>query len=106
MSANALAHEISKEDHHAFEHKYTEICTKRELKNSVNKEIDRKRVTGYCECMAKDLSKYLTLTEVKKFLRENKYPQSLIIRSDIAAYRCVQTKSQKQMGAPTIFKQR
>lgn len=90
MSANA--HVISEEDHHAFEHKYAEMCVKKEkaaLKGSV---IDLPALNTLCECIAKEESKSLTLGEVKKFLRENKYPVSLMMKADAAANICGKKK--------------
>ncbi len=94
LSANAFAHVISEEDHHAFEHKYSEICVKKELslrkkenKNSSNLTADA-ALQKLCDCIAQEESKRLTKDEVKKFLREGKYPMSMMIKAGQAEEVC------------------
>lgn len=91
-------------DKHPFEHKFSQQCLARELKNSINKEIDRARFKKPCLCIATYMMKDLTATEAQKFLREQKNTQSLRIRYENAAYQCLQQKQTPQ--APTIFKSR
>jgi hypothetical protein len=91
FSASALAHVISEEDHHAFEHKYADMCVKKEKANP-NRVItsDDSPIINLCECIAQEESKRLTIDEVKKFLRENKYPVSLLIKAGQAENICSQ----------------
>jgi len=91
-------------DKHPFEHKFAQQCIAREIKNSINKEIDRARFKKPCLCIATYMMKDLTATEAQKFLREQKNTQSLRIRYDNAAFHCLQQKQTPQ--APTIFKSR
>jgi hypothetical protein len=81
-------HEVSEDDHHAFEHKYSEQCIAREKNGS----LDPVQVRELCECVAKEDSKRLTIDEVRKFVRENKYPVSLMMKSDAASSVCFQSR--------------
>lgn len=91
FSAGASAHVISEEDHHAFEHKYADICIKEE-RAKPNRVItsDDSPIVKMCECIAQEESKRLTIDEVKKFLRENKFPVSLLIKAGQAENICYQ----------------
>jgi len=86
---------------HMFEHEFAEECVKRELKNSVNKDVDRARYTEPCMCIATFLMKDLTADEAKKFMVEHKNTQSLVIKYENAAYHCLQEKEQPK--EPQIF---
>lgn len=91
LSTGVSAHVISEEDHHSFEHKYADMCIKRE-KAKPNRVItsDDSPIIKMCECIAQEESKRLTIDEVKKFLRENKYPVSLLIKAGQAENICYQ----------------
>jgi YesN/AraC family two-component response regulator len=95
FSTSALSHVISEEDHHAFEHKYADMCVKKEKANP-NRVItsDDSAIVNMCECIAQEESKRLTIDEVKKFLRENKYPVSLLIKAGQAENICAQKMQQ------------
>jgi hypothetical protein len=97
FSADALAHVVSEEDHHAFEHKYADMCIKKE-KAKPNRVItsDDSSIIDMCECIAKEESKRLTSGEVKKFLRENKYPVSLLIKAGQAENFCYQKRQRSE----------
>lgn len=86
---------------HKFEHEFAQDCVARELKNSVNKEEDRKRFEKSCMCIAKFMMKDLTAVEAEKFIEEDKDTQSLRIKFDNAAYNCLQEKQKPQ--APKLF---
>lgn len=88
-SGSAWSHVISEEDHHAFEHKYTEMCIAKE-KGKSHQVItsDDTALIALCECIAQEESKRLTIEEVKKFLKENKYPVSLMIKAGQAENVC------------------
>ncbi len=86
-AAPAFAHVISAEDHHAFEHKYSAHCLERE-KAKAAPGTDEKALAALCDCIAQEESKRLTIEEVKKYLRENKMPISLIMKSTGATYNC------------------
>ena len=86
-AAGAEAHVISEEDHHAFEHKYSAYCQERE-KDAAGPNADVKAITALCDCIALEESKRLTIQEVRKYLRENKMPISLIMKSTGATYNC------------------
>ncbi|MGI9211110.1 MAG: hypothetical protein ACR2HF_01445 [Methylococcaceae bacterium] len=85
----ARSHVVSEEDHHAFEHKYADVCVAREKANPrrVNTSDDSPLV-ALCHCIALEESKHLTSEEVRKFLRENKYPVSLMIKAGQAESIC------------------
>ncbi|QFY43441.1 hypothetical protein F6R98_13105 [Candidatus Methylospira mobilis] len=80
---------VTEEEHQAFVKKYTEMCIKREHKNkgSVVTSEDV-AMNQLCECVARDESKHLTAEEVRKFVNQNEYPVSLMIKADSAAYHC------------------
>ncbi len=86
---------------HTFEHEFAEQCVQRELKHSVNKDVDRERYTEPCLCIATFLMKDLTADEAKKFMIEHKNTQSLVIKYENAAYHCLQEKA--QVKEPQIF---
>lgn len=89
---------------HEFEHDFAAQCVEREIKNSINKDNDRKRFTKPCMCIATFMMKDLTAVEAEKFLKENKNTQSLRIRFENAAYNCLQEKEQPK--SPQLFKRR
>jgi len=86
---------------HKFEHKFAEQCVKREIKDSVNKEDDRKRYAKPCLCIATRIMKDLTAVEAEKFLVEKKSTQSLKMSFDEAAYFCLQDKTKAK--SPVLF---
>jgi hypothetical protein len=88
------AHVISEEDHHAFEHKFAEMCVERENSAMKGSGVLLGEVTEMCDCIAKEESKRITIEEVRKFVREGKYPASLMMKSNAATYTCVQQKNQ------------
>lgn len=93
--------EVSDLEKHKFEHKFAEQCIAREIRNSVNKDVDKKRFEKPCLCIATRVMKDLTAVEAKKFLVEQKNTQSLKMSFDEAAYFCMKDKT-KQKG-PALF---
>ena len=89
---------------HVFEHDFAEECVEREVRNSINKDNDRKRFAKPCMCIATFMMKDLTAVEAEKFLKENKSTQSLRIRFENAAYHCLQGKEQPK--SPQLFNRR
>jgi hypothetical protein len=83
------AHVISEADHHAFEHKFTEMCVDKEKARTRPATVTDDAIVTLCECIAKEESKRLTVEEVRKFVKENKYPVSLMIKSNAASYACI-----------------
>lgn len=88
VATGAVAHEVSENDHHAFEHKYAEQCIARESRGNTDSTL----VRDLCECIAREESKRLTYDEVRKFVHENKYPVSLLIKNDAAVSVCTGQK--------------
>ncbi len=95
FSPTGFAHVVSPEDHHAFEHKYSEVCVKKELnlrkkenRNSGNPGYVDESLQKMCDCIAQEESKTLTKDEVRKFVREGKYPMSLMIKAGQAEEIC------------------
>jgi hypothetical protein len=84
---------------HTFEHKFADLCVERELKNSINKKEDKKRVEKSCLCIATRIMRNLTEVEAEKFLVEKKNTQSLKMSFDEAAYFCLQ----KTAKPPVLF---
>lgn len=93
--------EVSDLKKHKFEHKFAEQCVARETKNSINKDVDKKRFEKPCLCIATRIMKDLTAIEAEKFLVEQKNTQSLRINFDEAAYFCLQNK--KTPKSPVLF---
>jgi hypothetical protein len=89
LPAGARAHVISEADHHAFEHKFAEMCVEKEKAKAQARAVNEMAVAELCECIAKEESKRLTIEEVRKFVKENKYPVSLMIKSNAATYTCI-----------------
>lgn len=89
------SHEVEVTDvqKHKFEHDFSAQCVDRELKNSINKENDEKRISESCMCIAKYMMKDLTAQEAEKFMTEHENPQSLRIKFEAAAYHCLQEKT-------------
>ena len=78
---------------HKFEHDFAAQCVTRELKNSVNKDVDKERFSQTCLCVASYMMKDLTAQEAEKFLTEHENPRSLQIKYDGAVYHCTQQKT-------------
>jgi hypothetical protein len=80
---------VTEEEHQAFVKKYSDMCIKREHKSKGTVVTsDDVAMNQLCECVAKEESKHLTAAEVRKFLKQNEYPVSLMIKADSAAYNC------------------
>ena len=93
---HAHGSEVSDLKKHTFEHKFAKQCVEREVRNSINKENDRKRFEKPCLCIATRIMRNLTAVEAEKFLVEKKSTQSLKMSFDEAAYFCLQTKAKPQ----------
>ncbi|MEE9354162.1 MAG: hypothetical protein V3U75_01090 [Methylococcaceae bacterium] len=89
---------------HKFEHDFADQCLAREIRNSVNKDIDRKRFESVCMCIATTMMKNLSAREAEKFLKEHKSTRALQIKFDNAAYMCMVKKDKPK--APKIFNTR
>lgn len=89
---------------HQFEHEFADQCVARELKNSPNPDVDKKRLDKDCMCIAQYMMKDLSATDAKKFLKEHQNTHTLQIKFDAAAYFCVQNKQQPK--GPQIFGKR
>ncbi|MGZ8135740.1 MAG: hypothetical protein ACXW1W_00265 [Methylococcaceae bacterium] len=85
--------EVTDIQKHKFEHDFADQCVQRELKNSVNKDVDKERFSKSCLCIATYMMKDLTVKEAEKFLNEHESPRSLQIKFDSAAYHCLQEKT-------------
>jgi hypothetical protein len=82
-------------DHHAFEVKYADMCVKQELATrkqehptSGNAGVADATLSDLCNCIAKEESKHLTKQEAKKFVEQNEYPMSLMIKAGQAEEAC------------------
>jgi len=87
-------HEVEVTDiqKHKFEHDFARQCVERELRNSVNKDVDKERFTESCMCIATYMMKDLTAKEAEKFITAHENPRSLQIKFDSAAFHCLQQK--------------
>lgn len=83
---------VTNVEKHKFEDAFAAQCVNRELKNSVNKDLDKERFAQPCQCVAKYMVKDLTDEEAEKFLSEHENPRSLQIKYNSAVYHCTQQK--------------
>jgi hypothetical protein len=100
---HAHGSDVSDLKKHQFEHKFAEQCVARELKNSVNKDEDRKRYEKDCLCIATRMMKDLSAEDAEKFLDENKNTQSMRMSFDEAAYFCLQKNQPSHIKGPKLF---
>ncbi|WP_347988224.1 hypothetical protein [Methylomonas sp. AM2-LC] len=84
-----------------FEKQFAKNCVARELKNSINKDVDEKRFSDSCECIAKKIAEDLSDLDAEKYLQEHEDTQTLEIKFDHAAYFCLQSKPQPK--GPHLF---
>ncbi len=84
-----------------FEQVFAEQCVEKEIRNSVNKEEDRRRFSVPCSCIAKRIATDLSVPDIEKFLHEQKSTHALNMSFDEAAYFCVQKK--KLPKSPALF---
>jgi ABC-type phosphate/phosphonate transport system substrate-binding protein len=96
ISHTLLGSSTTSSDKQKFEHSFEKQCVERELKNSVNPDSDKARVSRDCECVATFMMKDLTAIEAEKFLIEHENAQSLTIKYENAAYHCLQQKAPPQ----------
>ncbi|MFM8330888.1 MAG: hypothetical protein ACKN9T_04310 [Candidatus Methylumidiphilus sp.] len=82
-------------DHQAFEKKYADMCVNQELAlrkqehpNSGNAGVADEGLSTLCNCIAREESKRLTKAEARKFVQENEYPMSLMIKAGQAEEAC------------------
>ena len=75
-----------------FTKAFAKNCLTRELKNSINKDVDEKRFTESCECIAQHIAEDLSDIDAEKYLQEHEDTQTLEIKFDSAAYFCLQAK--------------
>lgn len=80
---------------------FSENCVARELKNSVNKDIDEKRYQEACGCIAKHIAEDLADVDAEKYLDDHEDTQTLDIKFDTAAFFCLQNKPQPK--GPHLF---
>lgn len=90
---NVDAGEASDSAKQKFEKTFAKNCVTRELKNSTNKDIDEKRFTESCGCIAKHIAEDLAEVDAEKYLEDHEDTHTLQIKFDAAAYFCVQNKT-------------
>lgn len=73
-----------------FSQTFAEQCVEKEIRSSINKDVDRLRFSKPCTCIAERVSNYISPREMDKFLIEHKITHSLTMGFDKAAYFCVQ----------------
>jgi hypothetical protein len=83
---------VSEEDHRAFEQKFAEMCIENEKAQLKGSGVLLEEVKSVCACIAREESKRVTASEVQEFVREGKYPASLMMKSNAATYVCVPNK--------------
>lgn len=95
--------EVSDLVKHKFEHDFAEQCVEREVKLDSNQDQYRDRLAKSCMCIAQHLMQNLTAKEAELFLDEHKNTQSLRIRYESAAYKCLQQRAQTQQHASPVM---
>lgn len=82
-------------DHRAFERKSAEMCVNQELAlrkkehpTSGNAGAADEALLKLCNCIAQEESKHLTKQEAKKFVEQNEFPMSLMIKQGQAEEIC------------------
>ena len=88
----AGADEVSDENHRAFERKFADMCIEKEKSAMKGSGVLLSEVTSVCECIAREESKRVTKAEVREFVQEDRYPASLMMKSNAATYVCVESK--------------
>lgn len=84
-----------------FVEKFTEVCVERELKSSVNPDIEEKRAEENCGCIAKYIAENLSDADAEKYIEDGVDSRTMQIKFDTATYFCLQNK--KQFKGPQIF---
>jgi len=93
--------EATEPEKRQFEKEFSNKCVTRELKNSVNKDVDEKRFQETCDCIAEHIMKDLSEIDAEKYLEDHEDTQTLGIKFDAAAYFCLQNKPQPK--GPQLF---
>lgn len=88
---------------HKFEHDFAEQCVEREVKLDSNQDQYRDKLAKSCMCIAQHLMENLTAKEAELFLEEHKNTQSLRIRYEAAAYKCLQQHAQGQQHPSAVI---
>ncbi len=83
---------VSEEEHRAFERKFADMCIDKEKADLKGSGVLLSEVVAVCECIANEESKRVTHTEIKEFVHKDKYPASLMMKSNAATYTCLQNK--------------
>lgn len=76
-------------------------CVARELKNSVNKDMDEKRFAESCNCIAEHIAEDLADIDAEKYLDDHEDTHTLQIKFDAGAFFCLQNKPQPK--GPHLF---
>lgn len=98
---NVDAGEASDSVKQKFINIFAQNCVARELKNSVNKDIDEKRASEACGCIARHISEDLADVDAEKYLEDHEDTHTLEIKFDAAAFFCLQNKPQPR--GPHLF---
>jgi len=83
---------------------FSKNCVTRELKNSVNQDIDEKRFNESCSCIAEHIAEDLAEVDAEKYLDDHEDTHTLQIKFDAGAFFCLQNKPQPK-GAHLFGKQ-
>ena len=75
-----------------FINEFSKKCVARELKNSNNPDVEKKRFEDSCGCIADHIAADLADVDAEKYLLAHEDTQSLDIKFDQAAYFCLQAK--------------
>lgn len=89
---NVDAGEASDTAKQKFEKTFSKNCVARELKNSTNKDVDEKRFTDSCNCIANHIAEDLAEVDAEKYLDDHEDTHTLQIKFDAAAFFCLQNK--------------
>jgi hypothetical protein len=76
-----------------FINEFSNRCISRELKNSNNPDVEKKRFADSCSCIANHIAENLADVDAEKYLQAHEDTQALDIKFDQAAYFCLQAKT-------------
>ncbi len=80
---------------------FAQNCVTRELKNSVNPDVDQPRFQQSCGCIAEHIAEDLAEVDAEKYLDDHEDTHTLQIKFDSAAFFCLQNKPQPK--GPHLF---
>lgn len=97
LPATAFAGELSYKDRIGFESSFQKGCLKDFEKESYG--FEKWQQEEFCKCSALFTGEVMTYQEIKYFIKNKRYPKSLIDKRDAASGRCIE-ELMKAWGYP------